>query len=163
VLGYDDPDPEWAEDDLEQGDEGDLRSREEPCTDGEEGETEPHLPEAEDDEQYEVVRADLARRRERRRDCEDEVRLNRRLAPGRIKRFEFLEKEPEEGGLVEPGLEQFLRDTALSGDITEAEIDFLGRLKFEGKSPSPLYYYRELQNLRDPLHFTAASQPKRSD
>ena len=50
-----DPDPEWAEDDLEQGDEGDLRSREEPCTDGEEGETEPHLPEAEDDEQYEVV------------------------------------------------------------------------------------------------------------
>ena len=91
-----------------------------------------------------------------------EIVLNRRLAPGRIKRFEFLEKEPDDGGAVEPGLEQFLRDTALSGDIAEEEINFLGRLKFSGRRPSPLYYYRELQNLRDPLHFPAAAQPKRS-
>jgi len=26
-------------------------------------------------------------------------------------------------------------------------------LRFRGKRPSGLYYYRELQNLRDPLHF----------
>jgi len=26
-------------------------------------------------------------------------------------------------------------------------------LRFKGKRPTPLYYYRELQNLRDPLHF----------
>jgi transcriptional regulator with XRE-family HTH domain len=82
-----------------------------------------------------------------------EIVLNRRLAPGRIKRFEFVEMAPRERGAVEPGLEEFLTDAALSGDISEEEIQFLGRLKFNGRRPSPLYYYRELQNLRDPLHF----------
>jgi hypothetical protein len=28
-------------------------------------------------------------------------------------------------------------------------------LRFKEKRPGPLYYYRELQNLRDPLHFRA--------
>jgi transcriptional regulator with XRE-family HTH domain len=88
-----------------------------------------------------------------------EIVLNRRLAPGRIKRFEFAEIRPNDG--VEPTLEQFLKDPVLSGDITEEEIAFLGRLKFSGKRPTPLYYYRELQNLRDPLHFSAP-KPKRS-
>lgn len=91
-----------------------------------------------------------------------EVVLNRRLTPGRIKRFEFIEKETEERVVIEPGLEQFLKDAKLSGDITEEEIGFLGRLKFSGRRPSPLYYYRELQNLRDPLHFLPAVQAKRS-
>jgi transcriptional regulator with XRE-family HTH domain len=91
-----------------------------------------------------------------------EIVLNRRLAPGRIKRFEFAETEPKEGSAVEPGLEQFLKDANLSGDITEEEIDFLRRLTFQGRQPSPLYYYRELQNLRDPLHFAAVARPKRS-
>ncbi len=91
-----------------------------------------------------------------------ETVLNSRLAPGRIKRFEFVENDREEGGAVEPALEQFLRDTSLSGDITEEEIGFLKRLKFKGRRPSALYYYRELQNLRDPLHFPAAGQPKQS-
>jgi hypothetical protein len=35
------------------------------------------------------------------------------------------------------------------------EIEFLKKLRFNGKRPTPLYYYRELQNLRDPLHFRA--------
>lgn len=87
-----------------------------------------------------------------------EIVLNRRLAPGRIKRFEFAEKKPDEG--VEPALEQFLKDAGLCGDITEDEIAFLGRLKFSGKRPSPLYYYRELQNLRDPLHFPQPGKSK---
>jgi hypothetical protein len=39
--------------------------------------------------------------------------------------------------------------------VTEQEIDFLKKLRFNGKRPTPLYYYRELQNLRDPLHFRA--------
>jgi hypothetical protein len=43
----------------------------------------------------------------------------------------------------------------VSGDLTEEEIEFLKRLRFNGKQPTPLYYYRELQNLRDPLHFRA--------
>jgi len=91
-----------------------------------------------------------------------EIALNRRLAPGRIKRFEFVEQQPQYEAAIEPGLEQFLRDASLSRDITEEEIDFLRRLKFLGKRPSPLYYYRELQNLRDPLHFIPASETKQS-
>jgi hypothetical protein len=63
---------------------------------------------------------------------------------------------------MEPGLEQFLKDTSLSGDATEEEIAFLKALKLRGKRPSPIYYYRELQNLRDPLHFPSAGQPGES-
>ncbi len=89
--------------------------------------------------------------------------LNRRLAAGSLKRFEFAEQEPQQPFAVEPGLEQFLKDTSLSGDATEEEIEFLKALKFRGKQPSPIYYYRELQNLRDPLHFPPVAQPGESD
>jgi hypothetical protein len=41
----------------------------------------------------------------------------------------------------------------LRGDATPEEIAFLKQLHFRRKRPTPLYYYRELQNLRDPLHF----------
>ena len=47
----------------------------------------------------------------------------------------------------------FLQDVSFSGDATAEDIAFLKRLRFKGKRPTPLYYYRELQNLRDPLHF----------
>ena len=87
-----------------------------------------------------------------------EVGLNRRLAPGRLKRFEFVEQQSQPGRDIQPGLEQFLRDASLSGDATEEEIEFLKRLTFKGRRPAALYYYRELQNLRDPLHFTSAAQ-----
>jgi transcriptional regulator with XRE-family HTH domain len=80
------------------------------------------------------------------------VVLNRRLAPGRPRKFEFVEREAE-WSEEEPGFKRFLRDRVLSGDATEEEITFLKRLRFNGKRPTPLYYYRELQNLRDPLHF----------
>jgi transcriptional regulator with XRE-family HTH domain len=82
-----------------------------------------------------------------------EIVLNRRVAPGRPKKFEFVEKEPEPTFDQEPGLTKFLQDASLSGDATEEEIEFLRKLRFKGKRPTPLYYYRELQNLRDPLHF----------
>ena len=81
------------------------------------------------------------------------------LKQGRLKRFEFAEREPQQPFTIEPGLEQFLRDRALSGDATSEEIQFLKALKFKGKQPSPIYYYRELQNLRDPLHFPPAPTP----
>jgi len=87
-----------------------------------------------------------------------EIVLNRRLALGPLKRFEFIEKEPEPVFEVEPGLEEFLKDASLSGDASEEEIDFLKKLRFKGRRPTPLYYYRELQNLRDPLHFRTARQ-----
>jgi len=84
--------------------------------------------------------------------------LNRRLAPASIKQFEFVEIRPLEPAAVEPGLVQFLSDKFLSGDVTSEEVAFLQMLKFKEKRPSPLYYYRELQNLRDPLHFRRAKQ-----
>jgi transcriptional regulator with XRE-family HTH domain len=83
-----------------------------------------------------------------------DVVLNHRLAPSRRKRFEFVEQEPHQSLALEPGFEQFLNDKSLSGDATEEEIQFLKTLRFPVRRPAPLYYYRELQNLRDPLHFT---------
>jgi transcriptional regulator with XRE-family HTH domain len=91
------------------------------------------------------------------------VVLNRRLTAGSLKRFEFAEQEPPRPLAVEPGLEQFLKDASLSGDATAEEIEFLKTLKFREKQPSPIYYYRELQNLRDPLHFPPAAQTGESD
>jgi len=85
-----------------------------------------------------------------------EIVLNRRLAPGHVKKFEFVESEPEQPFGEESGLKEFLRDASLSGDASEQEIEFLKKLRFQGKRPNPLYYYRELQNLRDPLHFRSS-------
>ena len=91
------------------------------------------------------------------------VVLNRRLTAGSLKRFEFAEQEPPRPLAVEPGLEQFLKNASLSGDATAEEIEFLKTLKFREKQPSPIYYYRELQNLRDPLHFPPIARPQESD
>jgi len=84
-----------------------------------------------------------------------EVLLNRRLAPGTRRRFAFVEQQPLEPLTVEPGFKEFLLDKSLSGDAKDEEIAFLMSLKIKGKHPVALYYYRELQNLRDPLHFEA--------
>jgi hypothetical protein len=85
----------------------------------------------------------------------------------RVRRFEFTESGPELPFEIEPGLDEFLNDPSLSGDATQEEITFLKSLKLQGRRPTPLYYYRALQNLRDPLHFRSASSdpqpaPKRS-
>jgi transcriptional regulator with XRE-family HTH domain len=82
-----------------------------------------------------------------------EIVLNRRLAPGHSWRLEFVEKSMDEPVNEEPGFTEFLRDHSLSGDAAEEEIAFLKALRFKGKRPTSLYYYRALQNLRDPLHF----------
>jgi len=89
-----------------------------------------------------------------------EIVLNRRLTLGHLKRFEFVEREPDGHFDIEPGLKGFLKDPLLSGDATDEEIEFLKRLKFKERRPAPLYYYRELQNLRDPLHFRTPGKPK---
>lgn len=88
-----------------------------------------------------------------------EVVLNGRVAPGRPRRLEFVERQVsslEE----EPGLRAFLDDPSLAGDATDEEVEFLRSLKFDTRRPTALYYYRELQSLRDPLHFrpTAAER-----
>jgi hypothetical protein len=87
-----------------------------------------------------------------------EIVLNRRVAPGHHKTFEFMEKGPEKISGEDPGLNGFLQDPLLSGDATEEELTFLRTLTFENKRPTPLYYYRELQSLRDPLHFQTTSK-----
>jgi len=84
-----------------------------------------------------------------------EIALSRRLAPGGPKKFEYVERDPNQPE-EEPGFREFLQDPSLTGDATPNEIEFLRRLRIKGKRPTPLYYYRELQNLRDPLHFRAA-------
>ncbi len=81
-----------------------------------------------------------------------EIVLNRRIAIGDPKRFEFVEAGPVQPE-VEPGFKEFLNDSSLSGTATTDEIELLRNLRFDGKRPTPLYYYRELQSLRDPLHF----------
>ncbi len=82
-----------------------------------------------------------------------EIVLNHSVVPGQAKRFDYVEREAEEPVAEEPGLQEFLQDPSLSGTATAKEVAFLKRLKFQGRRPTPLYYYRELQNLRDPLHF----------
>ena len=81
-----------------------------------------------------------------------EIVLNRKIAPAHFKKFEFVEAgEPSD---KEPGLQEFLRDRSLSGDATPEEVEFLKQLRSQnGRQATALYYYRELQNLRDPLHF----------
>jgi transcriptional regulator with XRE-family HTH domain len=87
------------------------------------------------------------------------IALNDRLVPGQPRKFEFVEKEHDGPVEVEPGLTEFLQDATLSGSITDDEMEFLRRLRFKGKRPNPFYYYRELQNLRDPLHFRGSAEP----
>jgi len=82
-----------------------------------------------------------------------EVRLSQRLVPDHIKRFEFVEAERAQLPEETAGLTEFLQDEVLSGDASEEELTFLKRLRFQGKRPNALYYYRELQSLRDPIHF----------
>jgi len=89
-----------------------------------------------------------------------EIVLNDRLVAGNVKKFEFIELESEQHFVEEPGLKRFLQDPSLSGTATAEEVEFLRRLKFKGKRPAPLYYYRELQSLRDPLHFSHAKERK---
>jgi transcriptional regulator with XRE-family HTH domain len=84
-----------------------------------------------------------------------DIVLNPRVVSGHVRRFEFIERESGEVFVEEPGLRQFLDDPVLSGTATEEEVAFLKRLRFKGKRPTPLYYYRELQNLRDAVHFRA--------
>jgi hypothetical protein len=85
-----------------------------------------------------------------------EIVLNRRVAPGQSKKFEFVEKGPERPFGEEPGLKEFLQDSSLNRDATREEVEFLKTLRFKERRPTAIYYYKELQSLRDPLNFRAA-------
>jgi transcriptional regulator with XRE-family HTH domain len=83
------------------------------------------------------------------------------LGRKRIKQFGFVEREAEPTSDEEPGLKEFLQNASLSRDLTQEELAFLRHLKFKEKRPTALYYYRELQNLRDPLHFQLQAKGSR--
>jgi transcriptional regulator with XRE-family HTH domain len=87
-----------------------------------------------------------------------EIVLNERLVPGKPKKFAFVETDSAGFGEDEPGLTAFLTDVSLSSDVSAEEIDFLKLMHVKGKQPSALFYYRALQNLRDPLHFQPAKK-----
>jgi hypothetical protein len=80
-----------------------------------------------------------------------DITLNGKLVAEPHHTFTFVEGEP---GDEESGMREFLEDPRLSGDVTEAEVRLLRRQRFGGRRPTKLYYYRALQNLRDPLNFT---------
>ncbi|HEX6408058.1 MAG TPA: helix-turn-helix transcriptional regulator [Gemmatimonadales bacterium] len=82
-----------------------------------------------------------------------DIVLNHSVVSEHVRRFEFVEKKSDDQRVEEPGLLEFLDDPSLRGNASDEEIAFLKRLKFNGKRPTPLYYYRELQSLRDALHF----------
>jgi transcriptional regulator with XRE-family HTH domain len=86
-----------------------------------------------------------------------EIDLNHQVAAEPVRRFEFVERGPARP-LEEPGLRAFLRDPSLSGDATAEEVDVLRMLTFGNQRPTALYYYRELQSRRDPLHFRPAQR-----
>ena len=81
-----------------------------------------------------------------------EIVLNPEVASGSARRFQFIERPSAESETREPGLVEFLGDRTLSGSVTPDELAFLEGLRFTTGQPTALFYYRELQNLRDPLH-----------
>jgi transcriptional regulator with XRE-family HTH domain len=91
-----------------------------------------------------------------------EIVLNRRIASGDPRRFEFVETGPDQPE-VEPGFKEFLNDSSLCGTATKEELELLRNLRFNGKRPTAIYYYRELQSLRDPLHFRAENRSSKQN
>ena len=83
------------------------------------------------------------------------VQLNKNYTVTNAVTFEFIERSDSTLGVEEPGFVAFLQDSEFSADATEEELLFLRRQVFTSKAPGPLYYYRALQNLRDPVHFRA--------
>ena len=63
-----------------------------------------------------------------------EIVLNRRIASGDPKRFEFVEKGSDQPA-VEPGFNEFINDSSLSGTATKEEMELLRNLRFNGKRP----------------------------
>jgi transcriptional regulator with XRE-family HTH domain len=69
------------------------------------------------------------------------------------RRFALVECDLRESQDMEPGLAELVADPALDCRMTEAELKVLRGQRFTDQRPTKLYFYRALQNLRDPLHF----------
>jgi hypothetical protein len=86
-----------------------------------------------------------------------EVELNPDASPEPTRHFGFVERTADALSVPEPGFEQFAADRSLSGTATPEEMGILAALRYESRRPTALHYYRELQSLRDPLHFSKDS------
>jgi transcriptional regulator with XRE-family HTH domain len=82
-----------------------------------------------------------------------DVVLNRLLSPVEVVHYQFVERDESDRSQIEPGFQEFLELRDLSGEATQEELEFLRNLRFKNHRPTAVFYYRELQNLRDPLHF----------
>lgn len=89
--------------------------------------------------------------------------LRPHLGKEQLKRFAFVELEPDQPDGDQNGLRGFLSEHQVSLDITHEEVEFLKALRIKGRRPNTFYYYRELQNLRDPLHFVEVRIEKRKE
>ena len=83
-----------------------------------------------------------------------DITLNERLVTSPRRAFMFVQSESQDAAGEKQGLTEFVNDGRLSGDATEEEIRMLRRQWLGERRPTKLYYYRALQNLRDPLHFS---------
>ena len=82
-----------------------------------------------------------------------DVWLDEELAQNPHRSFTLVERDPQETDDIEPGLAELMQDSLLDCQITEEELVFLRAQRFPCSRPTKIYFYRALQNLRDPLHF----------
>jgi transcriptional regulator with XRE-family HTH domain len=82
-----------------------------------------------------------------------DIMLNSSLVADPHRTFTFVESAAADDSGKKSALADFLNDAQLSADVTEEEIELLRQQRLGGMRPNKLYYYRALQNLRDPLHF----------
>jgi len=81
-----------------------------------------------------------------------DITLSHGLVEDTHRTFTYVEGAPD-GDSPDSALAEFLGNPDLHDGVTEEEIRLLRCQRFDGKRPNKLYYYRALQNLRDPLHF----------
>ena len=81
--------------------------------------------------------------------------LNVNLSQAQPRQFQFRESFRR---TPNPGLDAFLKDTSLSTNITSEELTFLQDLQVPRPGALPIYFYRELQNLRDSHHFLSEKE-----
>jgi len=87
-----------------------------------------------------------------------EIRLRRELVADPQRTFSLLEQADSPETDQPPGFLDFIEDAALAADVTEEEAELLRAHVFGERQPTKLYYYRALQNLRDPIHFSSGGK-----
>jgi len=91
-----------------------------------------------------------------------EITLRRELVTDPLRHFAMAEQLPPAADARPPaGFAEFLDDGVLAADVSEEEVDLLRSHALGPRQPTKLYYYRALQNLRDPIHFRRGGKEPR--